>query len=126
MFPVFLLCLVIVGVIFLACYAAYHFGRKSKIDPIMKARMDKQLNKHRILKTVHKEEETNKIEERTVETVLKIRILEKLNISPDTLKNCIKELVKEELIIEADESVILTTFGITYCEVFVNPKKGNN
>ena len=126
MFPVFLLCLVIIGVIFLACYAAYHFGKKSKIDPIMKARVEKELNKSRILETVHEEEKINKAEERTVESVLKIRILEKLNISPDTLKNCTKELVKDKLIIEADESVILTTFGVIYCEVFINPKKGNN
>jgi len=126
MLPVFLLCIVIVGVIFIACYTAYLFGKKRRISPEAKAHIDKELNKVRTLETIYREEEVNKTEERAVESVLKIRILEKLNISPDTLKSCIKELIKEKLVIEADDSVILTTFGVMYCEVFINPKKGND
>ena len=122
MIPVFLLCLVSAGIVFLACYAAYRFGIKNRISPKAKAHVDKLLNKIRILETVQEEEEISKIEERTVETVLKIRILEKLNISPDTLKSCIKELVKEKLIIESDESVILTTFGVQYHDIFIKDK----
>ena len=126
MIPVLLLCLVIVGVIFLACYGAYLYGKKRRIDPEARAHVDKELNKMRILETVYDEEKINKIEERTRETVLKIHVLEKLNISPDTLKSCVKELKGEKLIIEGNESVILTTFGVQYCEVFIKNERENN
>ena len=118
--PTLLLCLVIVGVIFLACYGAYLYGKKRKTNPEARAHVEKEFNKIKIMDTVYGEEEANKKEER----VLKISILEKLNISPDVLKNCIKELTEEQLITETDESVTLTAFGTQYHEVFLKKEGG--
>ncbi len=118
--PTLLLCLVVVGVIFLACYGAYLYGKKRKTSPEARAYVEKELNKVKIMDTVYGEEEANKKEER----VLKISILEKLNVSPDVLKNCIKELTEEQLINETDESVTLTAFGTQYHEVFFKKEGG--
>jgi hypothetical protein len=120
MLPVLLLCIVIVGVIFIACYAAYHFGKKSKVNPKVKACIEKELSRSRIIETLYDEEETNTQEESAITSrVPKIRILEKLNISPHILKSCVKQLIRDQLIDETDESISLTLFGVQYCEIFI-------
>lgn len=118
--PTLLLCLVVVGVIFLACYGAYLYGKKRRISPKAVAHVEKEINKIRIMDIVYGEEEANKKEER----VLKISVLEKLNISPDVLKNCIKKLTEEQLITETDESITATAFGTQHYEVFLKKEGG--
>lgn len=118
--PTLLLCLVVVGVIFLASYLAYLSGKNRRISPEAKAHVDKELNKIRIMETIYEEEKASEDEGSVVTGLVpKIRILEELDVSPQQLKSCIEQLKKEQLVVEDSDSIILTTFGVQYCEVFI-------
>lgn len=119
---IFLFCLVVVGIIFIGCYGAWYYGNKRKVNPKMQAHLDKQDNKYKIIELVYKE--ASKRKDLIVGShTLKILVLEKLNISPDTMRDCIKELIKEKLIIESEDAIALTTFGVQYYEVYIRQTK---
>jgi uncharacterized protein (UPF0333 family) len=117
---ILLLSLVLVGVIFLICYAAWYYTQKanSKVpDHVTETK-----NKNRIMETIYKEASKKKnglVSGIVGSHSLKINVLNKLDISPYVLGNCIKKLIKEDLIIETDESVALTSFGVQHYEIFI-------
>lgn len=119
--PVLLLCLVIVGVIFLLCYAAWYYGRKKKIDPKVVEAAKESQTRNQILETIYMGAGKRKVKPGT--ETLKISLLEKLNISPATMRKCLDDLFKKKLIIESKDAVSLTTFGVEHYEVFVREPK---
>ncbi len=116
---ILLLGLVIVGVIFLICYTVWYYTQKANSkapDHIAEA---KKKNKNRIVETVYKEANKKKKDDVVGSHILKINILNRLDISPYILRDCIKQLIKEQLIMESDDSVALTSFGVQCYEIFI-------
>ena len=114
---ILLLGLVSVGVIFLICYTAWYYTQKanSKVpDHVTEAK-----NKNRIVETIYKEANKKKKDNVVGSHILKISVLDRLDISPYILRNCIKQLIKEQLVIETDDSVALTSFGVQHYEIFI-------
>ncbi len=114
---VFLLCLVSAGLLFLVCYAGWYYGQKKKVSPETKAFMEVRENKAKILENIYKGAKNRK-EKIPGSESLKVAIMENHNITPEKMRACLKELKKEKLVIESEEHVALTTFGVQFHEIF--------
>lgn len=121
---VFVLCLVVTGIVFLLCYAAWWWGstHPKKVDPKVEADMTLQRNKERIVEAIYK---GAKLKRKLIpgSESLKISIIEKLNISPEQMRDCLKALIKEMIIIESADAVALTSFGVQTYEVYIKKRK---
>jgi len=115
---ILLLSLVVVGIIFLIGYFIWMRLPDKKPDSELSDYIIEGENKNKIVETVYKEASKKKKKPIGSHT-FKINILNNLNISPHVLRDCIKQLIKEELIIETDESIALTSFGVQYYEIFI-------
>jgi hypothetical protein len=125
---VFILCLVVAGIVFLLCYAAWWWGQThpKKLDPKFKEKMEIIENKNKIVAHIYNAAKKRK-ELIPGSESLKIAVIEALNISPEMMRKCLKQLMKEMIIIESADAVGLTTFGVQYHEVFYSTgKAGTN
>ena len=114
---ILLFSLVVVGILFLIGYFIWSYLSKKKADSKVPEYAIKKENKNRIIDVVYKE--ASKKKKLIGSHIFKISVLDRLDISPHVLRNCIKQLIKEELIIETDESIALTSFGVQYYEIFI-------
>jgi len=117
--PTILLTVFIISILILGCVWLYERQRKN--DPVDLDSITKKKVKDQILKTVY--DCAGKDEDRTGSETLKITLLERLNISPALMKECLKDLFSKKMIMETDDSVSLTTFGVEHYEVFIKGKK---
>ena len=114
---VFLLCLVIASVVFLLVYSGWQFWY-SNLELVTKL----QKNKDNIISAIYKGAKCKKGVVPGSES-LKITILETLNISPDHMRECLKQLKKEKLVIESNDAISLTTFGVQFYEIFIRNRR---
>jgi hypothetical protein len=84
-------------------------GQRKRVDPAVKAKAEAELLKAKILHAIYTTD---------VQPMLKITLLEQLNISPETMRECLTNLYERQLILECEDTVGLTTFGVQYYEVF--------
>jgi len=116
---VLVVCLIVTGIIFLVCYAGWWWGKNHpKKDGVIAERLKFYTTKDNIIAEIYISAYKRKDLIPGSET-LKISIIEKLNISPDMMRKCLRELAEQQLIIESVDAVTLTTFGVTYYEVFI-------
>lgn len=117
--PAFLFTVVLAIGLYLIGYAIYRYAEKTRPPKHIKEAMDLNNTKNEILDFTFKD--IKKLKPESVEGVgvLKIRILENLNISPYILKSCLQQLIKEDMILETEDSISLTSFGIKYYNTFI-------
>lgn len=119
--PVFLFSVSVLCGIFLIGYIAWVVMKRLQKDPKAKIEKIHEENRNKILDFVYNEV-SKKREQTSAASTLKILILEKLNLSPSQLVSYLKELNRTKLVIESDESVALTSFGVRYYEIFIKDK----
>jgi len=119
--PVILFCLVITLLLFIIIYGVLWYKKNNKLA-IVNPYDVVQLNRKRIIEFVYKQ--TNKMKKANMKTeVTKISILEKLNITPELMNKCLKELTQDKLINMSENLISLTSFGAQYYEIFIKSKK---
>lgn len=121
---VLLLCLVVAGIIFLLCYGGWWWSQNitnGKNKAVAAERLKFYTSKDNIITEIYQAAHKRKKPIPGSET-LKIAIIEKLNISPEMMRKCLKELINQKLVIESEDAVSLTTFGVNYYEVFIRYK----
>lgn len=116
---ILLLCLTIVGALVIIIYGIWNCMDKQKANSKVPDHVTEAKNKNRIVETIYKEANKKKKDKLVGTHIFKISVLDRLDISPHVLRNCIKKLIKEDLIIETDESVALTSFGVQHYEIFI-------
>jgi predicted transcriptional regulator len=117
--PAFLFTVVLAIGIYLIGYAIYNYVERTRVPKNVKEAMTLDENKNLILDFVFKDIKKLKPEQIEGTHVLKIRILENLNISPNILKSCLQQLIKEDMILESEDSIALTSFGLKYYNTFI-------
>lgn len=126
---ILLFSLVVLGIVILVSYTVWYFMNEKKVNSKVSDFVIEKDNKDKIIKTVYKESTKKKnglVSSIVGNYISKMNVLNMLDISPYILRDCIRELIKEELIIETDESIALTSFGVQYYEIFIRrmmPKK---
>jgi len=120
--PVILFCLVITLLLFVIIYGVLWYKENNKSTIIVNPYDVIRLNRKRIIEFVYKQ--TNKMKKANMKTeVTKISILEKLNITPELMNKCLKELTQDKLINMSENLISLTSFGAQYYEVFIKSNK---
>lgn len=119
---ILLFSLVVLGIVILVSYTVWYFMNEKKVNSKVSDFVIEKDNKDKIIETVYKESAKKKnglVSGIVGNHISKMDVFYMLDISPYILRNCIKELMKEELIIETDESIALTSFGVQYHEIFI-------
>jgi len=101
---------------------AYYYGTKGKNKTIEDAK--KQINQKsiegKIFTTVITRAKALNPDDPTIIKIPKFFIMESLDISPNTLKSCLQQLINNKIIEDGEFNVRLTQFGMDYYNVFTS------